>query len=98
MSTIFALISSPHASSVAVIRISGAKAFDCIREFGFKKKITPRFCYFHQLKIKNSDEILDEALITFFPNPQIINLLILQRRIFFKNIPMFFSFSNYNTL
>lgn len=70
MSTIFALISSPHASSVAIIRISGAKAFDCIREFGFKKKITPRFCYFHQLKIKNSDEILDEALITFFPNPQ----------------------------
>lgn len=70
MSTIFALISSPHASSVAIIRISGAKSFDCIREFGFKKKITPRFCYFHQLKIKNSDEILDEALITFFPNPQ----------------------------
>ncbi|MFZ9181110.1 MAG: tRNA uridine-5-carboxymethylaminomethyl(34) synthesis GTPase MnmE [Rickettsiales bacterium] len=70
MSTIFALISSPHASSVAVIRISGPKAFDCIREFGFKKKITPRFCYFHQLKIKNSDEVLDEALITFFPNPQ----------------------------
>ena len=70
MSTIFALISSPHASSVAVIRISGPKAFDCIREFGFKKKITPRFCYFHQLKITNSNEILDEALITFFPNPQ----------------------------
>lgn len=69
MSTIFALISSPYASSVAVIRISGPKAFDCIREFGFKKKITPRFCYFHQLKIKNSDEILDEALLTFFPNP-----------------------------
>ncbi len=70
MSTIFALISSPHASSVAIIRISGTKAFDCIKEFGFKKKITPRFCYFHQLKIKNSDEILDEALITFFLNPQ----------------------------
>lgn len=69
MSTIFALISSPHASSIAVIRISGPQAFDCLKEFGFNKKITPRYCYFHPLKIKNSDEILDEALVTFFQNP-----------------------------
>ena len=68
MKTIFATISSPFKSSVTLIRISGPQALKCLKELGVIADLKPNYCYFARLKI--NDELLDEAMVTFFQSPK----------------------------
>ncbi len=70
--TIFSLASGHAVSGVAVIRISGPKALNVLKELSpslITKNYLPRKMYFTVLKCPKSQEILDEAMVVFFPAP-----------------------------
>jgi len=79
LETIFSLITSPNAGSVAVIRISGHLAFLCLNKIGISEKPMPNsinFCKIYyinnqkeQQDQQNNRQILDEVLISFFKAP-----------------------------
>ncbi len=67
MDTIFSLASGKGKSGVAVVRISGNKALQCLKRLGVEKNIKPRFA--HLLKLKDGEEIIDTALCIYFEAP-----------------------------
>jgi tRNA modification GTPase len=68
MDTIFAPITAVAKSAVVVIRISGAQVLNCLKHLGIKQALEPRMATLYNLK--HHDEIIDQALITFFKNPE----------------------------
>lgn len=66
--TIFAPLTIKGRCSVYLIRISGSKTLDCLREFGIVKEFKDKKASLCKLKNKDG-EILDEALVTFFKEP-----------------------------
>ncbi|KAI8334052.1 tRNA modification GTPase GTPBP3, mitochondrial-like protein [Blakeslea trispora] len=71
--TIYALSSSPGKAGVAVIRISGKNAKECITSMTLpsqSKSITdPRQAYFRRIRHPFSGEVLDRGLVLWFPGP-----------------------------
>jgi len=68
--TIFALASASGKAGVAVLRISGAKTKEIIEKICKPKKLPePRKAVIRDIYDFNSGEILDHALILFFPAP-----------------------------
>jgi len=68
--TIFALSSAPGKAGVAVIRISGPKAWDTLEIFNQKVKYNePRLVQFMALYHPESSQKIDEVLIMGFKNP-----------------------------
>jgi len=68
MDTIFAPITANAKSAIIVIRISGNKTKDCLHHLGIKKTLVNRQATLQNLLDKNGATI-DQALITFFANP-----------------------------
>lgn len=68
MSTIFALSSGLPPSGVAVIRISGTKVPELLDRFGCGQP-TPRQAVLRNLRDPESGDVLDQALVIFFPAP-----------------------------
>lgn len=67
--TIFAL-STPYAKSgIAVIRISGPKALDVLKLFGYHKTIKPRYATYVQLHSHEDKQHLDNAIAIYFKAP-----------------------------
>lgn len=64
--TIFAPITSKFGGSVCVLRISGRNAFDFLKSTD-KQKLKPNYASF--AKIFTDDQLLDEAIITQFSEP-----------------------------
>lgn len=69
MTTIFAPITSIAGSSVAVIRISGEKTKEILKQIGFKGEPTHQKASLQKIIDPANNQILDEALVTFFANP-----------------------------
>jgi tRNA modification GTPase len=70
MTTIFAPITSPIRAGILVIRISGSKTINCLQNLGFKGTPQHRKIAFLKIKHPKTLEIIDEALVSFFKNPQ----------------------------
>ncbi|MBL6665038.1 MAG: tRNA uridine-5-carboxymethylaminomethyl(34) synthesis GTPase MnmE [Rickettsiales bacterium] len=69
MTTIFAPITSIAGSSVVIIRISGEKTKDVLKEIGFKGELTHQKTSLQKIIDPKNNQILDEALVTFFKSP-----------------------------
>ncbi|MEX0282006.1 MAG: tRNA uridine-5-carboxymethylaminomethyl(34) synthesis GTPase MnmE [Arenibacterium sp.] len=66
MDTIFALATAPGKSGIAVIRVSGPRAFDCVEQLcGFR----PMGRGMRLSSIRDGADILDEGLVLSFPAP-----------------------------
>ncbi len=66
---IYALSSGPGISGVAVIRISGKNTKDIIIKLSQSNLPTPRVATLKKLYKYNSDELIDECIILWFPGP-----------------------------
>jgi len=70
MSTIFAPITSISRAGVIVIRISGSQSKKCLEVLGCNINLQSHKIFFHKLIDPSNQEIIDEALITFFQAPR----------------------------
>ncbi len=68
--TIYALSSGPGISGVAVIRISGAHTSKVIGLLTGKDLPNPRMATLRKINKINTSELIDEALILWFPGPE----------------------------
>tara|TARA_B100002019_G_scaffold151379_1_gene130364 strand:+ start:2340 stop:3671 length:1332 start_codon:yes stop_codon:yes gene_type:complete len=66
---IYALSSGPGISGVAVIRVSGKNTKDIIIKLSHSNLPTPRVATLKKLYKYNSDELIDECIILWFPGP-----------------------------
>lgn len=69
--TIFALATPTGKSGVAIIRISGDKALDCLKYLitDSSSNLEPRKAYLKTLTNPNTNQIIDKAVILIFPAP-----------------------------
>ena len=70
MKTICATITSPLRSSITVIRISGSQTLECLAKIGVKNQPIPQKSFFHKIIFDDNNELIDEAIITFFKAPR----------------------------
>jgi len=68
--TIYALSSGPGISGVAIIRVSGAETENVIKLLTNKPVPRPRFATLRKINKINTSELIDEAIILWFPGPQ----------------------------
>jgi tRNA modification GTPase len=70
--TIVALATPLGRGGIGVIRLSGAASLSIIRRLILDEKFSPkpRFAYLKKIYDPSSNEIIDEALITYFQSPQ----------------------------
>ncbi len=66
---IYALSSGPGISGLAVIRVSGKNAKDIIKELSRSNLPAPRVATLKKIYKHNSDELIDEGIILWFPAP-----------------------------
>ena len=66
--TIFALSSGRLPAAIAVVRVSGLRAADALTAFGGKRP-EPRRASLRRLRKPGTPEVLDEALVLWFPGP-----------------------------
>ena len=67
--TIYALSSGPGISGVAVIRISGEKTKDVIKQIIGRKLPKPRMASLNKIIDIKTKELLDEGIVIWFPGP-----------------------------
>ena len=68
--TIFALSTGPGVSGVAIIRISGSDASFVLKSLTNKEIPKPRMATLRKINNINTFELIDEALILWFPGPE----------------------------
>ena len=66
--TIFALSSAPGRAGVAVIRVSGPKAKECLARLAGTPEPAPRSATLRRIR-DESGEAIDQALVIWFPGP-----------------------------
>ena len=67
--TIYALSSGPGISGVAVIRISGEKTKDIIKQITGRKLPKPRMASLNKIREIKTKELIDEGIVIWFPGP-----------------------------
>ena len=67
--TIFALSSGPGVSGVAVVRVSGKEAGTVVKQLTDGSLPPPRMATLKKVKNINNNELIDEAIILWFPGP-----------------------------
>ena len=67
--TIYALSSGSGVSGIAVIRISGKNTSNVIKILTGKSLPTPRVATLRKINKINTNELLDEGIIIWFPAP-----------------------------
>jgi tRNA modification GTPase len=68
--TIYALSSGPGTSGIAVIRISGDETSNAIRLLTRRELPEPRVASLRKINKINTFELIDEAIILWFPGPE----------------------------
>jgi tRNA modification GTPase len=53
-----------------VIRISGSQTLECLAKIGVKNQPIPQKSFFHKIIFDDNNELIDEAIITFFKAPR----------------------------
>jgi tRNA modification GTPase len=67
--TIFALASGKGKAGVSLVRISGQGALAALKSLGVEGALQPRKAYLKSIKNLKNNEVIDEALVTYFPAP-----------------------------
>ena len=67
--TIFALASAPGKAGVAVLRISGPEAFDCLKQLTCEALPESRKAVLRNLNNPETGQLIDQAIILTFPAP-----------------------------
>ena len=67
---IYALSSGPGMSGIAVIRISGKNTAEILNSINDKKLPEPRTATLRKINYINTSELIDEAIILWFPGPE----------------------------
>ena len=67
--TIYALSSGSGVSGIAVVRVSGKEAADVLKKLTGDKLPTPKMATLKKVKNINTNELIDEAIIIWFPGP-----------------------------
>ena len=67
--TIYALSSGPGISGIAVIRISGNQTKNVIKKLTNLDPPTPRSAYLRKINKINTNELIDEGILLWFPGP-----------------------------
>ena len=68
--TIYALSSGPGISGVAVIRVSGKETSKVIKLITNADLPVPRVATLRKMNNINTNELIDEGLVIWFPGPQ----------------------------
>ena len=68
--TIYALSSGPGIAGVAVIRVSGEDTSEVIKLITGKDLPVPRVATLREMNNINTNELIDEGLVIWFPGPQ----------------------------
>ena len=68
--TIYALSSGPGVSGVAVVRVSGKEASTVVKKLTDGNLPIPRVATLKKVKNINNNELIDEAIILWFPGPE----------------------------
>ncbi len=68
--TIYALSSGPGTSGIAVIRVSGNETKNVIKSITRSKLPKPRIATLSKIKKSNTNELIDEGILLWFPGPQ----------------------------
>ena len=68
--TIYALSSGPGISGVAIIRVSGLKTAKVIKSLTGSELPTPRVATLRNINKINTSELIDQALVLWFPGPE----------------------------
>ena len=68
--TIYSLSSGPGISGIAVIRVSGKDTAYVIKLLTKKNSTKPRVATLRKIYKFNSNELIDEGIILWFPGPQ----------------------------
>jgi len=68
--TIYALSSGPGVAGISVIRVSGNDTAEVIKLLTSKNLPTPRVATLRKVNKINTNELIDEAVILWFPGPQ----------------------------
>ena len=68
--TIYALSSGPGISGVAIIRVSGSETENIIKLLTNKPIPRPRIASLRKINKINTSDLIDEAIILWFPGPQ----------------------------
>ena len=64
--TVFALSTPYGKSGIAIIRVSGPRALECIKNFSVKKTFIPRVATFTQIKDSIDNNFIDDIIIIYF--------------------------------
>ena len=67
--TIYALSTGPGISGIAVIRVSGKKTRDVIKKITGDKLPNPREATRRKFNYINTNELIDEGILLWFPAP-----------------------------
>ena len=68
--TIYALSSGPGVAGVAVVRVSGKNTSNVVKLITNEDLPTPRVATLRKLNKINTNELIDEAIVIWFPGPQ----------------------------
>jgi tRNA modification GTPase len=68
--TIYALSTGPGVSGVAIIRISGPETSEVLKRVTGKELPKPRMATLRKVNNINNSELIDEAIILWFPGPE----------------------------
>ena len=67
--TIFALTTGVYRVAIAVIRVSGPKALETVRQLAWKTLVEPRILHRQTFTDPESGKVLDHGMMAFFPGP-----------------------------
>lgn len=68
--TVFALSTIAGRSGVAVIRVSGPKAMNVLKDLGMKREVEARIATYLPIISPFSKEVIDEAIVIYFKGPK----------------------------
>ena len=67
--TIYALSTGPGVSGIAVVRVSGKEAAEVVKRLTSDDLPVPRVATLKKLKNSNTNEMIDEGVVIWFPGP-----------------------------
>ena len=67
--TIYALSTGPGISGIAVVRVSGKEAAEVVKQLTGDDLPAPRVAVLKKLKNSNTNEMIDEGIVLWFPGP-----------------------------
>ena len=67
--TIYALSTGPGVSGIAIVRVSGKEAAEVVKQLTGDDLPVPRVATLKKLKNSNTNEMIDEGVVIWFPGP-----------------------------